>query len=161
MLPMQHDDGSSYYRDTSNVIYMGWGQKTFKPSPGHKLTSDSLILFPPSVITGHGGEVNASFAEIFANNTVVMGDATDYGSIDKVDQLKDGTMQLRGNTIFANNPDKVALSASAQKLTIKQLQDMGAELGSVLRPSTPTDEQIVAMMHSTLGVQNTHNPSQA
>ena len=50
------DDGSSFFNDTSNVIFMGWGQKTFEPSPGRKFTRDSLILFTSSVLTEHGGE---------------------------------------------------------------------------------------------------------
>jgi len=31
---LDHDDGSSFFYDHHNVIYMGWGQKTFEPSPG-------------------------------------------------------------------------------------------------------------------------------
>jgi hypothetical protein len=37
---------------------MGWGQKTFEPSPGRKFTRDSLILFTSSVLTEHGGETS-------------------------------------------------------------------------------------------------------
>ena len=68
---MPSDDGSSFFNDTSNVIYMGWGQKTFEPSPGRKFTRDSLILFTSSVLTEHGGETSPRFAEHFTNNTVV------------------------------------------------------------------------------------------
>ena len=42
---------------------MGWGQKTFMPSPGNKSTTDSLILFSSSVLTEHGGETSADVAE--------------------------------------------------------------------------------------------------
>ena len=61
---LDHDDGSSNYDDHSNVIFMGWGQKTFEPAPGRKHTWNSLFLFSDTVLTEHGGEVNSTFAEV-------------------------------------------------------------------------------------------------
>jgi len=42
---LDHDDGSSYYDDSENVIFMGWMHKNFVPSPGRKHTFNSLGLF--------------------------------------------------------------------------------------------------------------------
>ena len=61
---LDHDDGSSNYDDHSNVIFMGWGQKTFEPAPGRKHTWNSLFLFSDQILTEHGGEVNTTFAEV-------------------------------------------------------------------------------------------------
>ena len=96
---LDHDDGSSFFFDHSNVIYMGWGQKTFEPAPGNKTASDSLILFTSSVLTEHGGETSAKYAEKFVNNTIVFkpGQAH-YGSVDSEVQLTQPLLQLQGTT---------------------------------------------------------------
>ena len=67
---LDHDDGSSFYNDHSNVIFLGWGQKTFEPSPGAKRTHNSLILFTTNVLTEHVVDCPLEYAERFYNNTV-------------------------------------------------------------------------------------------
>eukprot|EP01052_Picozoa_sp_SAG31_P066947 SAG31_NODE_25736_length_455_cov_1.005618_1_plen_67_part_01 len=67
---------------------MGWGQKTFEPAPGNKTTSDSLILFSSSVLTEHGGERDARFAETFERNTVLFAPGqANYGKVDSAAQF--------------------------------------------------------------------------
>ena len=150
---LDHDDGSSFYDDVANVIYMGWGQKTFKPSPGAKTTRDSLFLFSPSLLTDHGGETSPEFAEVFANNTVIFANtsASNWGAVDAVEQITAKTTVTRDNTFFTPNGD---LSASIGKnhSNFEGLQAMGAEIGSRVVANMLTDERLIQMAMQTLGL---------
>ena len=142
---LDHDDGSSFFFDHHNVIYMGWGQKTFEPSPGNKTASDSLILFTSSVLTEHGGEASADFAERFINNTIVFtpGQAN-YGKVDTEAQISSGMMQLRENRFFTDGAElKLAVGGNGTK-DLAELQALGAEVGSTIVKTLPSDAWIVA-----------------
>ena len=148
---LDHDDGSSFFFDHHNVIYMGWGQKTFEPAPGNKTASDSLILFTSSVLTEHGGETSADYAETFANNTVVFTPgAANYGKVDSEAQLTQQLLQLRGNRFFTAGEDlQLAVGKNGTK-NLAELQAMGAEQGSTITKILPTDEQLVSMAKAML-----------
>lgn len=151
---LDHDDGSSFYDDVSNVIYMGWGQKTFLPSPGAKLTRNSLFLFSPSLLTDHGGETSPDFAEIFANNTVVFPNLTKsiWGAVDSVEQITGETTVTRSNTFFAPHGDISAMLGKAHT-NFAGLQAAGAEVNSRIISSMPTDDMLKQMVMNTLGIQ--------
>ena len=145
----------SFFNDTQNVIYMGWGQKTFLPAPGGKRTWASLILFTSSVLTEHGGEVSKEYGEHFYNNTVVFKPGTgSYGKVDSVDQIKNGMMDLYDNQFFvsdARSASGFGLSVGKSgKLGLKQLQALGAEQGSTLSEGLPSDAKLVAMAKAML-----------
>lgn len=149
---LDHDDGSSYYNDHSNVIYMGWGQKTFKPAPGKKRTWNSLILFTNSVLTEHGGELNSSFTEQFFNNTIVFDPkSAHYGTIDKMEQIKNHLVQLHNNQIFTNNMS-LTITVEKKQLTFEQLQSTGAEENSSLIKHIPSDTILITMAKELLGM---------
>lgn len=147
---IDHDDGSSFYNDHTNVIYMGWGQKTFKPAPGEKRTWNSLILFPTSVLTEHGGEINSSFSEHFYNNTIVFDPASaNYGVINKMAQIQHHLLQLHSNHFFTANLS-LEITVEKKTLTLEQLQATGAEVNSSLIKNIPTDTKLVAMARELL-----------
>jgi hypothetical protein len=148
---LDHDDGSSFFFDHQNVIYMGWGQKTFEPAPGNKTASDSLILFTSSVLTEHGGETSAKYAEKFVNNTIVFkpGQAN-YGSVDSEAQLTQHLLQLQGNHFFTDGEDlQLAVGKNGTK-NLAELQALGVEQGSTITKSLPTDEEIVSIAKAML-----------
>jgi hypothetical protein len=149
---LDHDDGSSLYDDHSNVIFMGWGQKTYEPSPGAKRTHNTLILFSSSVLTEHGTEVNATYAEQFYNNTVVfVGDNPRYGVIDTAAQITSGVLQLHGNHFYMGGaPFHVQVGKDA--LDFQQLQALGGELNSTVSNGTLSDAVLVQMAKSLLGM---------
>jgi hypothetical protein len=149
---LDHDDGSSFFDDSQNVIYMGWGQKTFKPSPGAKRTFDTLILFTTSVLTEHGGETSKEFGEHFYNNTIVFAPgAAGYGKVDTAQQISSGMMELRDNRFFVSGQTtKFGLSVGARKMDLAQLQAIGAETGSTLTQGLPSDAELVAMAKGLL-----------
>jgi hypothetical protein len=144
---LDHDDGSSFFDDHSNVIFMGWGQKTFLPAPGAKKTRNSLILFTSSVLTEHGGEKLVEYAEEFFNNTVVMTGGS-YGKIDKCDPK---FMKVHDNRIFANGADTFKFSCGGKSLTLAEMQKQGFETGSTLSAEIPKDDILIAQAKQLLG----------
>lgn len=148
---LDHDDGSSFFFDHSNVIYMGWGQKTFEPAPGNKTASDSLILFTDSVLTEHGGETSTKYAEKFRNNTIVFKPGkANYGSVDSEVQLTQHLLQLHGNHFFTSGEDlQLAVGKNGTK-NLADLQALGVEQGSTITKNLPTDDEIVSMAKATL-----------
>jgi hypothetical protein len=127
---------------------MGWGQKTFEPSPGRKFTRDSLILFTSSVLTEHGGETSPRFAEHFTNNTVVFsaGKAANYGTVDAASQLTEGLLVLGDNKFFTSPGQEMSLKVGNNgSMTLAQLQHAGTEVGSTLTASIPSDAELVAI----------------
>lgn len=153
---LDHDDGSSFYHDFENVIYMGWGQKTFEPSPGAKRTFNSLFLFATAtLLTEHGGETAVEFAEHFENNTIVFapnGGSVNYGSIDRTSQLTDNLLQLRNNKFFTAN-ESFRVTVNHNNLEgLEALQKLGAEAGSTLTTTLPSDEALVAAAKVYLGL---------
>ena len=141
---LDHDDGSSFFDDQHNVIYMGWGQKTFKPSPGAKRTHGSLILYAPSVLTEHEGE--AGYPQQFYDNVAVLAEGGTYGSIDGAGQLSSGELQLRNNTIYGD----FRVTVGGDKLSWDQFQQGDVERGSRNDPTRPSDAALVAMAKALL-----------
>jgi len=154
---LDHDDGSSFYDDHSNVIFMGWGQKTFEPAPGAKQTHDSLILFASSVLTEHVPDVvPLQYAERFYNNTVVFapgshGGGGHYGSVDSLASLTNKALQLSSNTFYTDGAN-VTLSVGKAPMTLAQLQAAGVEVNSIELHTLPSDAAIVAMATELLGM---------
>jgi len=155
---LDHDDGSSFYDDHDNVIYLGWGQKTYKPSPGHKRAHDSLLLFSTTVLTEHGGELSPEMAEHFYNNTVVYAQQSNgpasYGGISSLAQVSspNATLLLANNTYFVD-PSIKTLTLSGYNMT--QLQSVGAELGSKIVHGWPSDAWIVSSASAMLTMNST------
>ena len=142
----------SNYVDHHNVVFMGWGQKTFMPSPGNKSTTDSLILFSSSVLTEHGGETSADFAEKFERNTIVFTAKGSYGKVDTEEQLTKKLLLLADNKFYKESPVSLAVGGNGT-MDLAQLQALGAEIGSTESRTVPEDGELVAMARALLQVK--------
>lgn len=152
---LDHDDGSSFYNDHNNVIYLGWGQKTFEPAPGHKHTHNSLILFADNVLTEHGGETGPDMAEKFYNNTLILLSSS-YGSVNSIDQLTNRTLVLENNTYFVPpSTPTIILDLGKLHYNFTALQTLGFEKGSSLHSGWPSDEKIVDLASVLLTMNTT------
>ena len=100
------------------------------PSPGNKSTTDSLILFSSSVLTEHGGETSADFAE-------------------KFEQLTKKLLQLADNKFYKESPVSLAVGGNGT-MDLAQLQALGAEIGSTESRTVPEDGELVAMARALL-----------
>jgi hypothetical protein len=147
---LDHDDGSSFFDDHTNVIFMGWGQKTFLPAPGAKKTHNSLLLFTPSVLTEHGGEKLAEYAEEFFNNTIVMNQGN-YGKIWSGRGCDPKFLKLHDNKIFAKNAATFGFSCGGKSLTLEEMQKQGFEIGSTVSAEIPEDGVLISQAKQLLG----------
>ena len=129
--------------DWLTLLALLCSQKTFEPAPGNKTASDSLILFTSSVLTEHGGEHDARFAETFERNTIVfMPGKYSYGKVDKASQL--GTVLLLNNNSFYTDGADITLTVGSKANNLTELQALGAEQASTITTQLPTDAQMVS-----------------
>ena len=142
---LDHDDGSSYYNDTSNFLVYG-GCKNFKGD--HKICGpNNVIVYPGIDSRSSGGRScqtndNAGFAyQYYIGNQCVQGDGEFYTfSGSPLDKTK--TPFTANNKFFSKG---AAFSyGSYTKGGLEALQKVGLDIGSTVA-ELPTPEQMVAM----------------
>ena len=143
-----HDDGSSYYNDTSNFLVYG-GCKNYKGD--HKFCGpDNVILFPGIDARSSGGRScqtndNAGFASnYYVGNKCVQYDGEFYtfhgNSLDK------SQVPFTANNEFYSPGAKFDYGGKG----LADLQKAGLDLGSAVHEMPPID-QVIAMGKQALG----------
>jgi len=148
---IDHDDGSQYYNDTSNVMVWG-GCKNYL---GHSKSCDhNLIIFPGIDERASGGrrcqtDDNGVFAnQYFHENTCVTEDGAPYSfsGCDPRDLQK--TVYQTANNVFYS-PNSTFVQDCQQSMNLKEWQGLGQDLGSKAG-NLPSTAEIVAMAQQKL-----------
>ena len=167
--PIDHDDGSCYYYDTLNVLVYGG----FKNYLGHtKVVKYNLYIYPdmvteaaphklgnffkkPYCANSDGaatGDLASGWGDVWANNTCIIGSPDVYSfsscSLDRdISQLVPFTAN---NTFYAPSQD-IYIECAGKSLTLEQYQDMGYDIGSVVKDVIPVTE-VATMARALLGI---------
>eukprot|EP01052_Picozoa_sp_SAG31_P034353 SAG31_NODE_4004_length_3672_cov_4.391548_2_plen_969_part_00 len=163
--PIDHDDGSSLYNDTFNVLLYG-GAKNYY---GHdKQAMNNLYVFPDMVeggvcILDEGPQwPNAGYGEMFCHNHCliynrdpsrmrdrfdVTGATNTFGSHCDLTRLNATVTHTASNTYYGAG--KPSIDCNRELVNFSSWQALGQERNSVARP-LPTPTQVVAMAKKVL-----------
>ena len=168
--PIDHDDGSAFWRDEHNVLVYG-GAKNFL---GHdKTASKNLYIFPdvkPSANTcvgDYGAQwPNAGYNESYCNNTCLIYNASGgssrlwagVGALNAFagcssSSLSRTVMHTANNTYYVHSPvgGAPSIDCDSQLVNFTEWQQaLGQERGSVVRDHLPSPSQVVAMARDVL-----------
>jgi hypothetical protein len=166
--PIDHDDGSSLYKDTYNVLLYG-GAKFFL---GHdKRSNHNLFVFPDVVEGGtcvldEGTQwPDAGYGESFCNNHcliynasrvrdrfAVTGATNTFGSHCDIARPNETVTHTANNTYYGTGfgtLDGPSIDCNRKLFNFSEWQELGQEENSVARP-LPTPAQATAMARAVL-----------
>jgi len=158
-----HDDGSSFYEDTSNFMVYGGHKSNFF---GHsKRSSANIMAFPlvyqPLCLRIYAGLPAASpgglFAEGYTNNTCILASATDlYMNLGSPCTAGEHDLALRirlgGNTVYAPAGGFAGVLCGNATLPFAEWAATGADPGTMLIEGVPSSAQIVEWAATLLGI---------
>eukprot|EP01043_Picozoa_sp_COSAG02_P014017 COSAG02_NODE_570_length_20203_cov_8.049990_7_plen_200_part_00 len=140
---LDHDDGSSYYNDTQNLLVFG-GCKNFKGD--HKICGPNNVILYPGISSRSSGarscqtNDNGGFAyQYFIGNKCVQGDGQFYtfsGSCTTVSNVP----FTAENTFYSDN----ATFSCGSAHSIADMQKVGLDKGSTVS-ETPSISAMIAM----------------
>ena len=155
--PIDHDDGSCYYMDKSNVIVYGG----FKNFAGHsKVAVNNLYIYPdaprnsfnttnPHCAMSYGSTRNSfngsGWDDVWSDNICVIGNPNIYQftSCSMFDNA--GLVPMTFNNVFYAPNASIYIgcgyhNASVVKISLQEYQDMGYEIDSVVKDLPSNDE---------------------
>jgi hypothetical protein len=147
MYPIDHDDGSSRYTDTWNVLVYGGAKYTLGNG---KQVAHNLYVFPDVLRGGTCIMDNSGREESFYQNQClvynasrlrdardVTGAVNTFGSCD-VTKLSETVTHTANNTYYGFDPNmEPAVDCSKVLMKFRKWQALGQEKGSVTRPLPP------------------------
>jgi hypothetical protein len=166
--PIDHDDGSSLYNDTWNVLLYGGAKNLL----GHdKRSLNNLYVFPDVV----GGGVcvvdegpqwpDAGYGEMYCNNHcliynasrmrdrfAVSGATNTFGSYCDVTRLNETVTHTANNTYYGTGfgtLDGPSIDCNRKLVNFSEWKALGQEENSVARP-LPTPAQVITMARDVL-----------
>ena len=152
--PIDHDDGSSYYTDTYNVIAYA-GAKYYL---GHsKVSSNNLFIYPDAIRNSFfnpHGHCAASFQtsrevpgasgwdEVWSNNICILGNPNvfQFTGCSLTDNA--GLVPMSANNVFYTPNAHLYILCERVELSLEKYQEMGYEVGSVVK-ELPTNDEIM------------------
>jgi hypothetical protein len=146
---LDHDDGSSYYNDTSNFLVFG-GCKNYKGD--HKICGNNVIVYPGIESRSTGARScqtndNGGFAfQEFIGNQCIQGDGNFYTFQGKCTD-KSNVPFTADNRFYSNGSKFVCGEAHS----LADMQKNGLDLGSTVK-DLPSVEDIIKMGRDALGV---------
>ena len=151
---LDHDDGSSWYQDYSNVqVYAGAKQSTFGTGGHSKRTFGNLFVYPDlSDLCGGTCASGAGYENTFTNNTCITQSAHPYTYQD-CDPGRNWSRELpsplaAGNR-FLTSKGNASFSCGRAAWTLAEAQAHGYDVGSRV-DRTPSLAEIVAMAEDIL-----------
>jgi len=162
--PIDHDDGSCYYTDTENVIAYGG----FKNFAGHTVVvTGNLYIYPdaprptfntttPHCAMSYGNTRNAfngsGWDDVWGNNVCVIGnpDVFQYPSCSTFDDA--GLVPMSFDNVFYAPNATIYVSCYLVRLTLEEFQEMGYEIGSVVK-DLPSNEEVIEWAKNLLQIK--------
>lgn len=149
---LDHDDGSSYYNDSSNFLVYG-GCKNYKGDHKH-CGPDNVIIYPGIDSRASGSRScqtndNAGFSyQVYQDNTCVQYDGEFYTF--SGNSLDPAQVPFTANNSFYSR--KAVFSYNNGKAGLKDLQKVGLDLGSTVS-DLPTVAEMVAWGKAAVGFE--------
>ena len=151
--PIDHDDGSCYYRDTYNVLAYG-GAKNYL---GHsKITSNNMYIYPGAPIDAYPNPYYhcansfgtsrelpqpSGWDEVFVDNTCIIGNPDIYKfSCTLTDNA--GLVPMSANNEFYAPNAHVYVICERMELPLERYQEMGYDVDSVVM-NLPSNEEVI------------------
>ena len=143
--PLDHDDGSCYWKDTNNFLVYG-GYKNYL---GHsKTVLNNTYIYPdadrgnrkeffltwPYCASSVSSELDSSgWGEVWANNKCVIGNPSVYSftSCDPEQDNRDLVPFTFDNEFYVPNKD-IQIQCGNKNLTLQEYQKMGFDVGSIV-----------------------------
>ena len=152
--PIDHDDGTCYYTDKYNVIAYG-GAKNYL---GHsKISTNNLYIYPDapknsfdtlnpscasSFATSRGLPLASGWDEVWSDNVCVIGNPSlfQFNMCSLTDDA--GLIPMSANNVFYAPNAYVYILCDGVKLSLKEYQEMGFEVDSVVK-DLPTNKEVM------------------
>jgi hypothetical protein len=150
---IDHDDGSQFYNDSSNVMVWG-GCKNYR---GHSKSCDhNTILFPGDRSHSGGGrkcqtDDNGIFADQYYHGNKCFEHGGDYYSFSRCSSsnVNTTTYQTANNSFYLNSSAAETFGPPCGAKSFAEWQSWGQDLGSQV-VETPDIDGIVAIAKQTL-----------
>ena len=149
--PIDHDDCSCYYHDSSNLLVYA-GAKNYlgmsKVTSGNVYIDVDLNGMKACAVDDSTWSKDGTDADIFANNVCITGSGDMYhDSRCDPHNLAETVDKSFGNRFFTDNTSQLGFACGRSKpvqLTLESFQAKGYEKGSTVTPR-PSNEEIVKM----------------
>ncbi len=145
--PIDHDDGSCYYKDTNNFLVYG-GYKNYlghshvvqnnvyvAPDSDQTVSVDPMFDRRPYCAVSNGSTIGSSasgWGEVWTDNICIINSSEIYRFrvCSPLDNIADLIPFTANNTFYTFDPSKVFVTCEATNYTLMEFQDMGYDLGS-------------------------------